>query len=115
MSPSLAPPGVDIAKLLSDPQRVGQMPPEVIPSLLCQLTALQTALAARLVAPSPSIRPLATRDDRLLTVEEACAILGVTPRWLYRHQRLPFVRKLSRKALRVSEAGLRQWLAAKRP
>jgi predicted DNA-binding transcriptional regulator AlpA len=54
-------------------------------------------------------------NDRLLTVDEAASILGVTSRWLYRHQRLPFVRKLSRKALRVSELGLRQWLTVKKP
>jgi hypothetical protein len=36
-------------------------------------------------------------------------VLNVTPRWLYRRQ-LPFARRLSRRAVRFSEAGLRRWL-----
>jgi predicted DNA-binding transcriptional regulator AlpA len=53
--------------------------------------------------------------DRLLTVEETAPLLGVAPRWLYRHANgLPFTRHLSRKALRFSEAGLRRWLETRR-
>ncbi|MBI2358327.1 MAG: helix-turn-helix domain-containing protein [Deltaproteobacteria bacterium] len=53
--------------------------------------------------------------DRLLTPAEAAAILNVKPRWLYRHaNRLPFTRRLSRKALRFSEAGLFRWQAARK-
>lgn len=56
-----------------------------------------------------------SREDRLLTVEEAAQRLGVAPRWLYRHARtLPFTRHLSRKALRFSEAGLHRWLETRR-
>jgi predicted DNA-binding transcriptional regulator AlpA len=54
--------------------------------------------------------------DRLLTAEEAAAMLGVTVRWLYRHAaKLPFTRRISRKNLRFSERGLRNWIAAKKP
>ncbi|PYJ66216.1 MAG: hypothetical protein DME76_17365 [Verrucomicrobia bacterium] len=54
--------------------------------------------------------------DTLLTVDEAAALLHVDPRWLYRHAaKLPFTRRISRKNLRFSEAGLRRWLAAKKP
>lgn len=49
--------------------------------------------------------------DSLLTIQEAAARLGVTPRWLYRHANtLPFMRRLSRRALRVSKAGLERWV-----
>jgi predicted DNA-binding transcriptional regulator AlpA len=83
--------------------------------LLCQISALQTALAVRLMAPAAPARPNEpTGDDRLLTAEEAAKILGVTVRWIYRHQRLPFIRKLSRKVLRVSEVALRRWLVARK-
>jgi excisionase family DNA binding protein len=52
--------------------------------------------------------------DELLTVEQAASLLGVTPRWLYKHKaQLPH-RQLSRKALRFSKAGLQRWLAARR-
>lgn len=54
------------------------------------------------------------KEDRLLTAEEAAPLLNVTRRWLYRHsRRLPFARRLSRKALRFSEVGIHRWLAAK--
>lgn len=56
-----------------------------------------------------------SRPDRLLTVDEAAVLLGMAPRWLYRHaSQLPFARHLSRKALRFSEAGLRRWLETRR-
>jgi predicted DNA-binding transcriptional regulator AlpA len=54
--------------------------------------------------------------DRLLTPDEAAALAGVGRRWLYRHAaNLPFARRINRKTLRFSEAGLRRWLAAKKP
>ncbi len=55
-------------------------------------------------------------NDRLLTPSEAAQILGETKRWLYRHSyRLPFTRRLSRKSLRFSEAGLRKWMSTRKP
>jgi predicted DNA-binding transcriptional regulator AlpA len=54
--------------------------------------------------------------DRLLTAEEAAAILGQSVKWLYRHAaKLPFTRRMSRKNIRFSQRGLRLWLAAKKP
>src|SRR6266542_4052549 len=54
--------------------------------------------------------------DTLLTADEAAALMGVNRRWLYRHAaKLPFTRRISRKNLRFLEAGLRRWLAAKKP
>lgn len=51
--------------------------------------------------------PAPAATDRMLTAQEAAPLLGVTPRWLYDHARqLPFARRLSRKCLRFSEAGL---------
>ena len=53
-----------------------------------------------------------TPADRMLTVQEAAAVLEVRPRWLYdRAGKLPFARKLGGRTLRFSEAGLRRWLA----
>jgi hypothetical protein len=35
--------------------------------------------------------------------------------WIYRNQhRLPFVKRISRKSLLCSEAGLKQWLASRK-
>lgn len=72
------------------------------------LRALAAALRAEQPAPAP---PGASSPDRLLTVEEAAGVLGVSRRWLYDHAgRLPFARHLSHRALRFSEAGLRRWI-----
>jgi predicted DNA-binding transcriptional regulator AlpA len=59
---------------------------------------------------------MTTTTDTLLTAKEAAALMNVTPRWLYRHAaKLPFSRRIGRKNLRFSEAGLRRWIAAKKP
>jgi predicted DNA-binding transcriptional regulator AlpA len=103
--------------LLADPSRAAQVPREEAVALLTQLSTLQVAL---LTAAS---RPLdvATRErerpepDRMLDVREAAEMLGVTPRWLYRHAgSLPFMRKLGPKTLRFSRAGLLRHLGTKR-
>jgi len=108
-----------LADLLARPERAAELPREAIPPLLCQLSALQSALMVRLLAlpARGNAKPEApSEEDRLLTPEEAGKMLSTTPRWLYRHhRRLPFTRRLSRKALRFSEAGLRRWLAARNP
>jgi predicted DNA-binding transcriptional regulator AlpA len=47
---------------------------------------------------------------RLLTVAEAAPLLGVTPRWLYRHApTLPFAKRLGPKTLRFDADGLAKW------
>jgi hypothetical protein len=114
MAPDLVSPRTQLTALLEDPAAADSIALAAIPSLLCQLSALHTALATRLLRiDQREDAPPSAEPDRLLTIDEAAAILGVTPKWLYRHKRLPFVRSLSRKALRVSEVGLRRWLAAK--
>lgn len=87
---------------------------------MAQAAALQAALAARLASMSiPAegpVRPHLPDAERLLSPAEAAALLGVTVAWLYRHAgHLPFTRRLSRKALRFSEPGLRRWVAARKP
>ena len=58
----------------------------------------------------------AAPQDRLLTPEETAALLGVTVRWLYRHSgEFTFTRKLSRKALRFQESGVRRFIEKGRP
>jgi predicted DNA-binding transcriptional regulator AlpA len=112
-----APTLVDLAR---NPERVVDVPPSAVPSLMAQAAALQAALAARLagtsIAAGESGYARTPEAERLLTPPEAAALLAVTVTWLYRHAgRLPFTRRLSRKALRFSEPGLRRWLAARKP
>lgn len=108
-----------VDQLLEQPHRVAQVPANEVPGLLVRLSAVMTALAAR-TAVSPvettaSKDPTPKKQDRNLTVGEAAELLGVKPSWLYRHSaKLPFTRRLSRRALRFSEKGLRRWLESRR-
>jgi predicted DNA-binding transcriptional regulator AlpA len=110
-----------LVDLAGNPERVVDVPLSLVPSLMAQAAALQVALAARLADASTTHQdqlPTAHQAEveRLLTPPEAAALLGVTVTWLYRHaSRLPFARRLSRKAVRFSEAGLRRWLAVRKP
>jgi predicted DNA-binding transcriptional regulator AlpA len=81
-------------------------------SLMLTVADLREALdGAEPVPESPTPRP---EPDRLLTVDEASAILGVKKRWLYDHAaRLPFSRRVG-KFVKFSERGLRQWMDRRR-
>ena len=60
-----------------------------------------------IVAPPP--------PDRLLNVEAAAQMIGVEPRWLYRHgTRQSFTHKLGRRTVRYSERGLLKWVERQR-
>ena len=108
-------------QLLADlVEQVNDLPPEEVRRLLVRISAVLVAVAARTdtsTTDGPAGSPEESNAaDRLLTVAEAAQRLGTTERWLYsNHHRLPFARKLSRKALRFSEKGLERWLERNRP
>ena len=53
--------------------------------------------------------------DHWLTPEQAAEKLSVSTKWIYRHARKwQFVERLSRKQLRISDAGLRRWMSARK-
>ncbi|HYV18622.1 MAG TPA: helix-turn-helix domain-containing protein [Verrucomicrobiae bacterium] len=106
-----------IRAALEDRARAADVPAAALPVVLGQLAELQAVFLARLVSngnghaapPTPSAPP---ETERLLTAEQAAELLGVAPRWLYRHaDQIPGARRLSRKCLRFTEAGLRRYLA----
>ena len=101
--------------VVADPTRANHLSVEEATLMLAQVAAVKAVLLARLAAPPSAISPRQQReDDRLISVDEAGARLGVAPRWLYRHSgHLPFARRLSRKVLRFSEVGPQQWQAAR--
>lgn len=102
--------------VLADPARFAEIPRERMVALIAELAGLQARFAALLqlsALPDRRNEPEST-PDRLLTPTETAAALGETVRWLYRHAgELPFTRRLSRKALRFSEAGLRAYMAGR--
>jgi hypothetical protein len=64
--------------------------------------------------PAPLAIPPEVKEpagDRLLTVEEVAGRLEVAPQWVYRHAgEWDFTRRLGRRTLRFSEAGLRDYI-----
>ena len=107
----------DLAALLADPE---QIPSAEIPRVVGELERIKTSLVGRLVA-EQSRNGSETGDskdiakDRLLTVQEAAARLGVTTDYLYRNKDLPFRVRLpnSSKAL-FSSLGIEGYLKSQR-
>lgn len=118
---------ISLDLLLADPAAAIEVSTEQAAVLLGRLSRVQTALETRAQADGVTVGPGRVQHssvpraatwgpDDLLTIDEAAAVLRVSPRWLYRHAKtLPFARKLSRKMLRFSRAGISRWLATKRP
>jgi predicted DNA-binding transcriptional regulator AlpA len=53
-------------------------------------------------------------DDRLLTIDEAAAMLNTSKDWLYRNwKKLPFVVQLSARQIRFSLKGIEKWIEEK--
>jgi predicted DNA-binding transcriptional regulator AlpA len=100
--------------ILPDPMEI---PMESIAPVITRLSSLQTALAARLIGMRTSFDQrdsLPESEDELLTTADAARLLNVSEDWVYRRpNRLPFARRLSKKALRFSKAGLLKWRKAK--
>ena len=85
-----------------------------IPAALTQLAAVQTALAARLMA-APAPAPQTDDGDTMLTTEEAAALLRRSPRWIYRNaHKLSFVKRLSARSMLHSKKGVERYLASRR-
>lgn len=107
-----------LSGLVAEPGRVTDVPDAARGALLVEITVLQARLASLAEAILIQTLPRAAEQrtaDRLLQVDEAAALLGVDARWIRRRARvLPFVRRLSGKAIRISEDGLRRWVAARR-
>lgn len=113
MKPALP---LDLAALAADPGCVAYVAPAEAPRLYGEAQALAARLWQRLQAASVPLTPPgnASGEDRLLTVQQAAAILGTDRRWVYRHaDTLPFTRRLSPRALRFSERALRRWIESR--
>ena len=95
----------ELANLLGE---LTVVPRDQIPAALGALAEADAQLRLRLgESPAPS----ATRDDRLLTVEDVATRLSVTEDYTYRHaDQWPFTRRVGRH-LRFSARALNEWLA----
>lgn len=92
-----------------------EVAPDQIPAAIAQLAAAQSTLAARLMTAAAQPRREVEEGTNWLSVEDAAAKVGRSPRWFYRNaKRLPFLKRLSRKVLLVSEAGMMRWVASQK-
>lgn len=98
-----------------DPRRLAGLSSDAIKALLMRNAVVQSALAAALQsAPNQTPQPF-PEEDRMLTPDEAAQILRRSRLWVYRNaNRLPFVKRISRKSLLCSEAGVKRWLATRK-
>jgi predicted DNA-binding transcriptional regulator AlpA len=101
----------DLRELVADPRRAFELSAAEAAALLIELASLQAAVAARLstnAAASPA-------SDRLLTAEEVAERLQRSVDWVYRQAKhWPFTRRLTRRTVRFSEAGLQRFLGQRR-
>jgi hypothetical protein len=110
----MSPPSID--EVVQDPKRLTGLSEELLTALLARCGAAQGIITAALVTAglTKKVRLGPDPKTRMLNVEEAVEMLHVKRRWLYRNSgRYPFIRRLSRKKLLISEKGLREWLASR--
>jgi hypothetical protein len=109
MAASVAIPSLDAIAV--DAALADGLPTEVLAALMQRCAIVVTTLAAQQAAQARAQSLAATSAaDRTLNADEIAAALGTNRRWVFRNaRRLPFVRRVSRKCVVGSEAGLRRW------
>jgi hypothetical protein len=107
-----------LAALLDEPTRATEVPAEHVPALLRQVSAAQHLLAVeqhRLAVVEGNLADrlttLGAAPDRLLTAEDAAALLAVSVDWLRRRADLPFVVRPSEGLVRYSARGIAEYIA----
>jgi hypothetical protein len=108
----------ELDRIAADPRCLTTLSKPAITTLLLRASVVQSALVAALAAEEVREYPavIAQDDDqKMLTADEAAVILRKSRQWIYRHApMLPFVKRISRKSLLCSEAGIRRWLAIRK-
>ncbi len=111
--------GMSLATLLAQPAEVDNLDPRTLPDVLdrCSEEHVRVALVERRVcARLRSLQANQPPGDRpLLSTAAAAARLNVSRDWLYRNApKLPFTRRVGRRAVRFDPEGLNRWVSAQR-
>ncbi len=94
--------------LASDPSQIDGLPLEVLKVLWTDVRNLEKVLVLRmLMAPTTASPP----EDKLISIDEAASILGMTKDRLYRHD-YPFTVR-DRGLLRFSHNGIQRFIRAR--
>ena len=105
-------PAPTLDAIADDPRLTADLSPEVARALWLRAHVALGALAP--LVPGPVPRASEADEERLLTVDEAAAKLGMTKDGLYRDaKRLPFTVRPSRGRLRFSARGIERYIAAR--
>ncbi len=98
--------------LAAHPEQATNLPPHAAAMLLAQMASLQTVLLSRLfVGMSSDPRREEGGEDRLLLVNEAASMLGMTRDYLYRHAgQFSFTVRPAPKQLRFSKLGIQKYI-----
>jgi hypothetical protein len=105
----------ELRDLLIDPKVVDELSPAEAASALVELASLQVAVAARLRVVPPGADLVPSETDRLLTAEDVAEHFGRSIGWVYRQAKhWNFTRRVTRRTVRFSEAGLQRFLAQRR-
>jgi predicted DNA-binding transcriptional regulator AlpA len=107
----------ELDRIAADPSCLIGLSRSAIAVLLLRSAVVQSALTSAFATEDSREQPAAIVEDndRLLTVDEAAVTLRRSRQWIYRNQeRLPFVKRISRKSLICSEAGMKRWLASRK-
>jgi predicted DNA-binding transcriptional regulator AlpA len=107
----------DLRELLGDARRVDELTQAEAASVLVELASLQAVVAARLrTAPGSALAEVVPPEgDRLLTAEDLAERFGRSVAWVYRQAKhWNFTRRVTRRTVRFSEAGLQRFLAQRR-
>jgi hypothetical protein len=109
-------PGLD--EIAANPRCAAGLGQSAIAALLMRNAVVQSTLTAQLAAiETTEQQPAPTQEGEVhwLKPDEAATILRRAPRWIYRNaERLPFVKRVSRKSLLCSEQGIYRWLASQK-
>lgn len=98
-----------LERLMGDPGLMQTLPAHLVEHILIQVISLLPLLIAKSHA-VPTVN--SQQEDRLLSIEEAAAILGKTKDWVYRHaDNLPFAVREGR-LLRFSKNGIQKYIRA---
>ena len=116
---------LSLDQLVADASQASRLSLGVLSALQTQCAAVQARWAATQSAIAAAIfdkvyqatvgRPQQSTSDRTLDADQIAAALGRNRRWVFRNaKKLPFMRRISRKAVACSEAALIRWLEAQK-
>ena len=100
---------ISLDQLSIKPEMAASLPPNERAEALARVAACAAALAAC----EPNTTNPAPEPEQWIGIDEAIYLLHVERRWLFRQtDRLPWIKRLSRKRLLVNKTGALAWLKA---